>query len=65
MLPKLKEDTLFNPSDEEDEKEYPKFYSVECGNCGELFGVTEDASFTSFKQHYNFCNRCGMSVHWL
>lgn len=65
MLPKIKEDTLFNPSDEEDEKEYPKFYSVECGNCGELFGVTEDASFTSFKQHYNFCNRCGMSVHWL
>ena len=65
MLPKIKEDTLCNPSDEEDEKEYPKFYSVECGNCGELFGVTEDASFTSFKQHYNFCNRCGMSVHWL
>lgn len=65
MLPKIKEDTLFNPSDEENEKDYPKFYSVECGNCGELFGVTEDASFTSFKQHYNFCNRCGMSVHWL
>lgn len=37
-----------------------------CGKCGELFGLTtgDESDLKYFREHYNFCNKCGTSVHW-
>lgn len=44
---------------------------VYCGKCGEMFGLmvcgneNDTTDLKYFKEHFNYCNKCGISVHWL
>lgn len=62
MKPIVQKEKIISTDDESDWE----MLSIRCGKCGELFGLTtgDESDLKYFHEHYNFCNKCGTSVHW-
>lgn len=65
MKPIIQEESIISDIDGVDDVDW-KMLAIRCGKCGELFGLTtgDNSDLKYFREHYNFCNKCGTSVHW-